>query len=313
MANDLILFDNSFEVKHNKILSYVYSNTIFEKKTDLEYFIYCLSELYRIPIFVPVLNAIITQLKRGNAVFKVQPLKSYDRVLGHCTTATKEVRSQESTFKNGIFSKHYTIVIKKIIPDIIIHEIGHAVEHISGINVNGDFKKALYEDLRLNNTHLLQVKSAVKDIMEQQLKNYKLENHMAELFARYFELVAMSREVGDWGDYQFYYNDIINYFMNTTTWVNNILIPILNKNTDDDVAALANDFVANLKPYKKEWVRNNRSRFADVDDMNNKWVESITKGREDAEVAKSFEKFFEGKEINKLDNGVEYFEFKKNK
>ena len=193
MANDLILFDNSFEVKHNKILSYVYSNTIFEKKTDLEYFIYCLSELYRIPIFVPVLNAIITQLKRGNAVFKVQPLKSYDRVLGHCTTATKEVRSQESTFKNGIFSKHYTIVIKKIIPDIIIHEIGHAVEHISGINVNGDFKKALYEDLRLNNTHLLQVKSAVKDIMEQQLKNYKLENHMAELFARYFELVAMSR------------------------------------------------------------------------------------------------------------------------
>ena len=313
MANDLVLFDNKFNVKNNSVLNYVYSGTVAQRKTDLEYFIYCLTELYRIPIFVPLLNALITQIKHKNAEFKITPLKSWDRVLGHCTTATREVKSQESIFKKGLFSKHYTIVIKKIIPDIIIHEIGHAIEHISGININSDFKSALYEDFKTNNSNSIQLKSAVKDVMQNQLKNYKLESHMAELFARFFEMIAMSKECGDWGNYQFSYNEILDYFTNTVAWAENELIPILKKKTDEDVEKLSVDFVNNLKPYKKEWVRNHRSKFANVENMNNKWLESLLLERDDELIAESCKNFFEGKDLKKLDNGVEYFEFGKKK
>lgn len=313
MANDLIVFDNKFNVKSEPLLNYIYNHSQWERKTDLEYFIYCLTELYRIPLFVPILNAMITKLKHNEAVFKITPLKSWDRVLGHCTTATKEIKSGESIFKRGIFSKHYTIVIKKISPDIIIHEIGHAIEHISGINVNGDFKNVLKDDLKNNNSNSIQLKSAVKDVMETQLKNYKLECHMAELFARFFELLASSRDVGGWGNYQYYYKEITDYFVNTVVWAENVLVPILKKKTDGDIERDSIIFVNNLKPYKKEWVRNNRSRFANVKDMNNKWVESLSMENDDEEIAKSCAKFFDNKELKKLDNGVEYFEFKKNK
>jgi hypothetical protein len=146
-------------------------------------------------------------------------------------------------------------------------------------------------------------------------KYYKPEQAMQEMFARFFQMLAISKEVGGWGEFMFGYDEVSTYFSNTVEWTNLILIPILEKKTDSDVEDAALTFVENLKPYKKKWVTDNASRFADVQDMKNKWVESL--GFEERQwgndYAQKVTEVFEKKETNRLANGVEYFDFSKKK
>ena len=308
MANDLIIYDDKVTKKDSLILNYLASGVETAKKSYVDDFIYCITELYRIPLFSCMLNAVITKIKHKQAEFKLMPLKSWDRVLGHCITATKEENSLESIFKNGLFSKHYTIVIKQISPTIIIHEVGHAVEHIANIDVNGGFKRCLLEDFKANNSGSIQLKSAVKDVMQEQLKNYQLEKVMIELFARYFEMLAMSNEVDSWGNYQFTLEDISIFFSNTTAWANDVLIPILKKRTDNDIEMASLDFVKTIEPYKKKWSQKFKSRFADTNDARNKWKE--INERRDNDVKETID-YFNNQKLSKLDNGVEYIDFTK--
>lgn len=313
MTNELILFDQKFRIQKNSILNYLYSNTESKNQSDLESFVYCFTELYRLPIFVPLLNAIVTKLKHNEAVFKITPIKSWDRVLGHCATAPREVKSQESSFKRKFFSIFYTIMIKKIRPDIIIHEIAHSIEYISGLNLNKGFLDALKSDFKAENYSSVHLRAGVKDVMEKQLKNYNIENYTSELFARFFEMQAMSYDVDGWGEYQFYYKEIKKYFTNTVKWTWDILIPILNKESDNDIKASALALVEKLEPYKKSWVKDHKSKFADVDDANKKWLESIKQEEKYSIDPESVLKTFENKETKTLSNGVEYFEFKPKK
>ena len=311
MANDLIIYNDKIAKKDNLIFSYLYGGIETAKKSYVDDFIYCITELYRIPLFAHMLNAVITKIKHKQAEFKLMPLTNWDRVLGHCATATKEVKSLESIFKNGIFSKNYTIVIKKFDPTIIIHEVGHAIEHIANINVAGDFKKNLLADFSANNSNSIQLKSAVKDVMQKQLENYQVEKIMAELFARFFEMLAMSKEVGGWGNYQFKFEEISVYFSNTMLWANEVLIPILIKNTDEDIENASRDFIKTIEPYKKRWTQQFKSRFVDASDAHNKWLELHDEKQKNVEDTLNY---FNRQSLSKLDNGVEYVDFtKKNK
>lgn len=313
MKNEIIIFNNNFNIKNNNsILNYIYSNIEFQNKTDLESFIFSFTELYKLPILVSLLNSIITKLKHKQANFKLIPLKTWDRVLGHCKTVTKEIKAQESVFKQKLFNKYYTIVIKQNTSDIIIHEIGHAIESISNIDINKEFKANLDKDLHINNSNSIQLKAAVVDVMQKQLKGYELKNITSELFARFFELLAMSEEVGGWGKYQFNYTEISNYFKNTIIWTKNILIPILHKKIDQDIETDSIKFIENLKPYKKEWFRNNYSKFENVENMNNKWVETILGDEKHSIKPENVMDVFNKQESKTL-NGVEYIEFGKKK
>ena len=308
MSNELIIYNDKIRKQDNLLISYLYSGLEIGKKSYVDDFIFCITELYRVPLFAHMLNAVITKIKHKKAEFKLMPLKSWDRVLGHCITATKEIKAQESVFSKGFFKKHYTIIIKTITPTIIIHEVGHAIEHISGIDVNSDFKTNLYNDFRANNSNSIQLKSAVKDVMQDQLKNYKLEQTMAELFARFFEMLAMSKEVGGWGNYQFELEDISIYFSNTVAWANDYLIPILKKKTDGDIGKASIDFINSIEPYKKKWTQQFKSRFIDASDTKTKWQELHETTEKNV---KDTMNYFNNQQLSKLDNGVEYFDFTK--
>lgn len=311
MSNELIIYNDKIRKQDNLLISYLYSGLETGKKSYVDDFIFCITELYRIPLFACMLNAVITKIKHKEAEFKLMPLRSWDRVLGHCATATKEIKAQESVFNKGLFTKHHTIVIRSITPTIIIHEVGHAIEHIAGINVNGDFKTNLYDDFRANNSSSIQLKSAVKDVMQEQLKSYKLEQTMVELFARFFEMLAMSKEVGGWGNYQFELEDISIYFSNTVAWANDCLVPILKKKTDRDIEKASIDFVNSIEPYKKKWTQQFKSRFVDTDDVKTKWQELHETTEKNV---KDTMTYFNNQQLSKLDNGVEYIDFtKKNK
>lgn len=233
------------------ILDIISQHTTADTHSNKELFLDKFKQLYQLPILHPTLNLVATKAKRGELTFKVIIPQHWDRLAGHCKTS--------SVFKKvkGVFKKQHKheIVIKKLESDIIMHEIAHAMEKESGIDINKEFRTVLGYDMNSKTSGQLFITQAVTSVMQKELKNYKLENVMTELFARYFELLAMSYEVGGYSRYKFKYTEITEYFKNTTNWTESHLNPLLSKHCDSDIRQAAEELYSSLIPYKKEWTK----------------------------------------------------------
>ena len=60
------------------------------------------------------------------------------------------------------------INIKTVECDIIMHEMAHAVEKTSGIDLNGDFRKVLGNDMKNRFSNNIQVASAVENVIKKE-------------------------------------------------------------------------------------------------------------------------------------------------
>ncbi|HSQ98042.1 MAG TPA: hypothetical protein VLL98_05000, partial [Rickettsiales bacterium] len=201
------------------IINIISENTTAKFLGDKEKFLRKFEKLYQLEILIPSLSLIVSKCKNNQADFIIEPIKNWDRCEGHCQT--------KGFFEKigGIFSRNLTntINIKTIECSIVMHEIAHAVVAISGVNLNSDFRKVLASDL--SEKASLKIAPMVQNIMKDELKPYKLNNIIDELFARYFEIIAMSYEVDGFSRYQFKYEDVVGYFKNTTFWVENYFNP----------------------------------------------------------------------------------------
>lgn len=255
------------------IIDIVAKNTIAKFSGDKEKFLKKFEQLYHLEILRPSLNLIVSKCKNRQANFVVEPLKNWDRCVGHCQTKGFFERIGD------IFSKNltHTINIKTIECGIIMHEIAHAIEKTSLIDLNGDFRKVLGLDMNGKRSSNLQVVSMVENIMKNELKSYKLHNIMEEFFARYFEMLAMSYEVDGFAKYQFKYEDIIFYFQNTTLWVQSYFNPLILKLIDSEVERESKKFVETLQPYKKNWGDNVKDTHYNFDESGKKNWASGTK------------------------------------
>lgn len=255
------------------IIDIVSKQTTSKFSGDKERFLKKFQQLYHLEILHPSLNLIVSKCKNNQVNFVIEPLKNWDRCVGHCQTKGFFGKIGD------MFSRKLThiINIKTVECDIIMHEMAHAVEKSSGVDLNGDFRKVLGNDMRNRFSNNLQVASAVENVMKNELKSYKLNNIMEELFARYFEMLAMSYEVGGFSRYQFKYNDIINYFENTTLWVKEYFNPLISKLIDGEVEKASKIFVENLEPYKKSWADDVKSTHYNYDENGKKNWASGTK------------------------------------
>lgn len=287
-----------FELENSLIYEVLNSNLEYNNIDSLNDFNKKFFCLYRVELFRPILNTILTKVKNGEARFKVKPLFSWDRVAGHCETATTEQLENESIFRK----KDFTIVIKKITPPIIIHEIGHAIEHILNLNLNKEFRHVLASDVNGKRSTNMQLNVAVKTILKDELKSYEIKHIMSELFARFFELIAMSYEVDGWSTYQFKYNEISSFFANTIKWFNKSIIPLLNKEVDKKILKNSIEYCNTLQPYKKVWADNIHSQKNKITDMNDA-------KKEVQDAIKSFEHWSENKTVHTLNDGTEYYLF----
>ena len=316
MSEELILFDNKFDIQKNKVLYYLYQNTKTKKQTDGENFIYYLTELYRLPILKASLDAIITECKKGNANFVLYPQASWDRVAGHCMTTfeRQQTGTIESEFTGTGIKKHYEIVIKNFKPSIIMHEITHAIEHIADLDLNAEFRKYFGIDMREKNSRNRMVLNAVEDVMVKQLKNYSIPHAMAEFFARTFELFSMSQEV-DGGDktYVYSYSQIADFFKNTLGWINGTLLPILYKKNDIQISLESAKIIQNLEPYKHKWTNKIHSKFDNVKNESHRWRETIEQeNKSKTQFINNVQETFNNvpkEKIKTLDDGTEYVEF----
>ena len=152
------------------IVDIVSKQTTSKFSGDKERFLKKFQQLYHLEILHPSLNLIVSKCKNNQVNFVIEPLKNWDRCVGHCQTKGFFGKIGD------MFSRKLThiINIKTVECDIIMHEMAHAVEKSSGIDLNGDFRKVLGNDMRNRFSNNLQVAYAVENVMKNELKSYKL-------------------------------------------------------------------------------------------------------------------------------------------
>ena len=111
--------------------------------------------------------------------------------------------------------------------------MAHAVDFESGLDLNDDFRQAIYLDLSNTQPTIITLKSHAHRLMIEAVKSYPKNHIINELFARYFEL-SISRDVCSNGDFST--NDVMNYFANTTKYIIQILNPLSKKQIDQIIA-----------------------------------------------------------------------------
>src|SRR5262249_18422792 len=134
-------------------------------------------------------------------------------------------RSFYSHLYEAVFLRNkHRIVIRKLSPAVIMHEMAHALEKEAGLDLKEEFVLRCKEDLarygRRGNPLLTHT---IQRIMLEELRGYTEEKRLSELFARYYQLLAAGREMEQ--GQAFTYHDVKRFFEKTTEWIQERVIP----------------------------------------------------------------------------------------
>ena len=153
----------------------------------------------------------------------------------------------------------YQITILKNRPDVIIHELAHAIENEIDHSHIDDLCSNILEDVnKLKNINLL-LRQKIKQVMIEDIRKYDKQKRISELWARYFELFACSRELMP-EIYSTSTSDLADVFMNTREWSKEKFLPYLYQHMN---SSLVRDYSIRNPPFNIErvqWVDRNSSK-----------------------------------------------------
>lgn len=201
------------------------------------------SDLYRIEIFKDGLDLILTKIKEGHLHFEIKIIKGWDLDSGHFIGGKKNIFDQ--TLGKFFQKKSLKITLRKLQHGVLAHEMAHLMEHESGLELNEDFRTAFGYDMKDREPQIITLKAEVKRLMVDALKSYKQDQFLSEFFARYFELLAISRDVCGEGDFTTV--DVMGFFENTTNYIKKIFNPQIRKQIDKEIAAETLEIAARIK------------------------------------------------------------------
>lgn len=183
---------------------------------DVEDFIKIIERLYQHSVFKDILDLTATLCYHGKLKFSLSEKKFYEIDSGNCKTIDHGVFN--SILKSLIRRKKYEVSIKKVKPDVIIHELAHMLEKEGKHPVDFIFADAMRSDI--NSISNLSLKAATNELMVDGLKGYPASEQCSEQFARYFQLLALSREIaGKDAEYGFSLSDLAKSFKRTQFWI----------------------------------------------------------------------------------------------
>ena len=251
----------------------------FEGLNETEKFARFFADLYRIEIFKDGLDLILTKVDQGDLPFEVKLVKGWDTNVGcYLTEQNKVFNAVLGKFSRQIKKK---IILRNFSHNVMAHEMAHALEFESGINLGKEFNQCLsvdlgvpsiaaelnekygdlaaqknyatkHAELNIRKASLSTLDAQIKRLMFDALKAYKPEQYLSELFARYFELLSLSRDVHGSGD--FTSAEVMDFFVNTTNFVTKIFNPKIRDKIDLQIANQTNEIKAQVlltKPEKK--------------------------------------------------------------
>jgi len=222
----------------------------FEGAPELDKFARFFCSLYRIEIFKDGLDLILTKVQEKDIVFEVKLIKDWDTNLGcYLTEQSKVFNKVLGKFSRQISKK---IILRSFAINVLAHEMAHALEFESGIDLQEDFRKCIGLDMKNREAQMLPLRAQIKRLMVDALKSYPQEQFISELFARFFELLSVCRDVQGSGDFTAL--EVIDFFANTTNFLAKIFNPCIKNMIDPKIAAQSVAVVQSVKleaPEKK--------------------------------------------------------------
>jgi hypothetical protein len=215
------------------LLKNIFSSQIeFEGVDNSDKFFRFFLSLYKIEIFKDGLDLVLTRVAQKDLKFEIKIIKDWDTNLGCYLTQQSKVFNQIlGVFSSAVKKK---IIIKSMTHTVMAHEMAHAIEFESGINLGEQFRKCIALDMKGREASFLSLKSEIKKLMVDALKAYKPHQILSELFARYFELLSKSRDVSGSGDFSSL--DAMNFFANTTNFITKIFNPKIKLQVDKNIS-----------------------------------------------------------------------------
>ncbi len=219
--------------------------TSFQLEKD---FLLIINKLYQYEIFKPYLDFVATICKQGRLRFEIQ-----EKAVFHFTEGTcKTFETFSDSYGNSI--KRYIINIKKVMPDVIIHEISHMMENELNLDLDKDFLSALKTDLSFRNNFTPTLYGTVKAVITQEVSNYPNSHHSSEFFARILQLFAMSREImGRMANNGYSIVDMYKAFGNIERWMHSYFFQILYPKIDPNIAHASIRLQKPLKDIVHAW------------------------------------------------------------
>ncbi|MDA0902634.1 MAG: hypothetical protein O3B09_04425, partial [Proteobacteria bacterium] len=182
----------------------------FEGVDNSSTFTSLFTRLYNIALFKDGLDLILTKCRENDLHFEVKLIKGWDTNVGCYLTEQNKVFNKLA----GVFTdklKH-KIIIRSMLINVLAHEMAHALELESGLVLNEHFRTAIGYDMKGRQPSNFALKGQMERLMIEEVKPYPQHQIISELFARYFELLSVSRDVRKNGD--FLTQDVTEFFLN---------------------------------------------------------------------------------------------------
>ena len=204
----------------------------FEGVRNDDKFVKFFCDLYRIELFKDGLDLILTKVQKGHLKFDIKIIKGWDTNVGCFLTERKNIF--DSVAGKFFQSKNLKIILRQMTYNVMAHEMAHALEYESGINLGEDFRKCIGYDMKDRDPKIITLKAEIQRLMVDALKSYKPDQFISELFARYFELLSISRNVCANGDFST--EEVMNFFVNTTKFIKEVFNPQIKSKIDSIIA-----------------------------------------------------------------------------
>ncbi len=215
----------------------------FEGVAEPEKFLKTFCNLYRIELFKDGLDLILTKVQEKDLKFEVKITKGWDTNVGcYLTEQSKVFNKVFGTFSKVVKKK---IILRQLTCNLIAHEMAHALEFESEINLGEEFRQAIGFDMKNREPQNVALKGEIKRLMVDALKTYPQHQFISELFARYFELLSISRNVRASGD--FTTTEVMSFFENTTNFIERIFNPQIKSKIDPKIAAHTLEIASQVK------------------------------------------------------------------
>lgn len=215
----------------------------FETNPDLDKFVRTFCQLYRIELFKDGLDLILSKVQERDLKFDVKIIKGWDTNLGcYLTEQSKVFNKLMGSFSASVKK---SIILRQMTCNLMAHEMAHALEFESGINLGEEFRKCIGLDMNGREPASLVLKGEIKRLMVDALKSYPPHQFISELFARYFELLSVSRNVRATGD--FTTAEVMDFFANTTKFIEQIFNPQIQRKINQEIAKQTLTIIQDIK------------------------------------------------------------------
>lgn len=257
-----------------KIIS---NNTYYKEEHLLVRFINVITHLYQYSIFKDILDLVATKAYDNHLKFKISDMTKFDLNEGNCMTIFPDDFLDK--MRNKIMSeKKYLINIKKITGEVIIHEIAHMVYNDTEDKLNPqNFMNAITEDISNIDTKNVSLKDAVRNVCVKEVAQYPKEQHIPELFARYFQMIAGTHEITRYGaSYAYNMNEVERVFKITYIFITKQLNTMLKNKINNVIADVSRNYIKNVSEIKHRWTGEKIQSFHGAEQINKSSNDSST-------------------------------------